>query len=116
MAIIQKLCPELISEGRLYWLKAPICKLDNKGKTWYYYTEQEIADRKETSGEMTFFKGIGQMQKKDLQESLFSPSNQHLEQLAPTPDGIETLLALMGEDVEPRKEYVQGIDFGGFKL
>ena len=87
MAIIQKLCPELISEGRLYWLKAPICKLDNKGKTWYYYTEQEIADRKETSGEMTFFKG-----------------------------GIEALLALMGEDVEPRKEYVQGIDFGGFKL
>ena len=116
MAIIQKLCPELIAEGRLYWLKAPICKLDNKGKTWYYYTEQEIADRKETSGEMTFFKGIGQMQKKDLQESLFSPSNQHLEQLAPTPDGVEALLALMGEDVEPRKEYVQGIDFGGFKL
>ena len=56
------------------------------------------------------------MQKKDRQESLFSPANQHLEQLTPTEDGVETLLELMGEDVEPRKDYVQGIDFGGFKL
>ena len=115
MAIIQKLCPEFIQEGRLYWLKAPICKLENKGKTYYYYNEEEVESRKE-NGEMTFFKGIGQMQKKDLQESLFSPANQHLEQLTPTEDGVETLLELMGEDVEPRKDYVQGIDFGGFKL
>lgn len=116
MSIIQKLCPEFIQEGRLYWLKAPICKLDNKGKTWYYYNEDEVEHRKETAGELTFFKGLGQMQKKDLQESLFSPTNQHLEQLKPTEDGIETLLELMGPDVEPRKDYVQGIDFGGFKL
>lgn len=116
MAIIQKLCPELIQEGRLYWLKAPICKLDNKGKTCYYYNEEEVENRKEKVGELTFFKGIGQMQKKDLQESLFSPANQHLEQLSPTEEGVEVLLALMGEDVEPRKEYVQEIDFGGFKL
>ena len=115
MAIIQKLCPEFIQEGRLYWLKAPVCKLESKGKTYYYYNEEEVENRKE-SGEMTFFKGIGQMQKKDLQESLFSPSNQHLEQLTPTEDGVEALLELMGEDVEPRKDYVQGIDFGGFKL
>ena len=116
MAIIQKLCPEFIQEGRLYWLKAPVCKLESKGKTYYYYTEEEVENRKETSGEMTFFKGIGQMQKKDLQESLFSPANQHLEQLKPTEDGIEVLLELMGEDVQPRKDYVQGIDFGGFRL
>ena len=116
MAIIQKLCPEFIQEGRLYWLKAPVCKLESKGKTYYYYTEEEVENRKETSGEMTFFKGIGQMQKKDLQESLFSPANQHLEQLTPTEDGVETLLELMGEDVQPRKDYVQGIDFGGFRL
>lgn len=115
MAIIQKLCPEFIQEGRLYWLKAPVCKLESKGKTYYYYNEEEVENRKE-SGEMTFFKGIGQMQKKDLQESLFSPANQHLEQLTPTENGVEALLELMGEDVEPRKDYVQRIDFGGFKL
>lgn len=114
MAIIQKLFPEFIQEGRLYWLKAPICKLDFHNKSWYYYTEEEIENRKEQNGDMIFFKGIGQMTKKDLQESLFSSTHQHLEQLLPTTIGIQTLLELMGEDVEPRKEYITQIDFGGF--
>ncbi len=116
MAILQKLCPEFIEEGRLYWLKPPTSKLDFKGKTWYYYNERELEERTQKNGEITFFKGLGQMSPKDLKESLFDIQNQHLEQLVPTDDGIETLIALMGEDVSPRKEYVQTIDFGGFKL
>lgn len=116
MAILQKLCPEFIEEGRLYWLKPPTSKLDFKGKTWYYYNERELEERTQKNGEITFFKGLGQMSPKDLKESLFDIKNQHLEQLVPTDDGIETLIALMGEDVSPRKEYVQTIDFGGFKL
>jgi DNA gyrase subunit B len=115
MAAIQKLCPEFIEEGRLYWLKAPISKLDNKGKSWYYYTEEEFKERTEREGEITFFKGLGQMNEKDLRLSLFG-TNQHLEQLSPTENGIDTLLALMGSEVEPRKEFVQQIDFGGFQL
>jgi hypothetical protein len=34
----------------------------------------------------------------------------------PSEEGINTLLALMGEDVSPRKDFVQQIDFGGFEL
>lgn len=116
MAIMQKLCPEFIQEGRLYWLKAPICKLETKQKSWYYYSQKEIVNRAERRGDMTFFKGIGQMDEKDLRESLFNLEFQHLDQLTPSEEGIETLLALMGTDVEPRKEFVQSIDFGGFDL
>lgn len=115
MAAIQKLCPEFIEEGRLYWLKAPTSKLDNKGKTWYYYNDDELKSRTQKEGNITFFKGLGQMDEKDLRLSLFG-ANQHLEQLSPTEDGIVSLLALMGNDVEPRKDFVQGIDFGGFQL
>ena len=116
MSILQKLCPEFIQEGRLYWLKAPICKLDFKGKTWYYYSEEEINDRVQKEGNIVFYKGLGQMSPKDLQESLFNSKYQHLEQLMPSEEGINTLLALMGEDVAPRKDFVQQIDFGGFEL
>ena len=115
MAAIQKLCPEFIEEGRLYWLKPPISRLDFKGKSWYYYNEEEVQNRIQKEGNITFFKGLGQMDKKDLQLSLFG-ENQHLEQLSPSENGIASLLALMGEDVEPRKEFVQQIDFGGFQL
>lgn len=116
MSILQKLCPEFIQEGRLYWLKAPICKLDFKGKTWYYYSEEEINSRTQKEGNIVFYKGLGQMSPKDLQESLFNSKYQHLEQLMPSEEGINTLLALMGEDVAPRKDFVQQIDFGGFEL
>lgn len=116
MSILQKLCPEFIQEGRLYWLKAPICKLDYKGKTWYYYSEEEVNTRTQKEGNIVFYKGLGQMSPKDLQESLFNSKYQHLEQLMPSEEGINTLLALMGEDVSPRKDFVQQIDFGGFEL
>ena len=116
MSILQKLCPEFIQEGRLYWLKAPICKLDFKGKTWYYYSEEEVNTRSQKEGNIVFYKGLGQMSPKDLQESLFNTKYQHLEQLMPSEEGINTLLALMGEDVAPRKDFVQQIDFGGFEL
>lgn len=116
MAILQKLCPDFILDGRLYWLKAPTCKLDFKGKTWYYYNEKEVEERTQRNGDITFFKGLGQMGAQDLKESLFNLQYQHLEQLMPTKEGIETLLALMGEDVTPRKDFIQQIDFGGFEL
>lgn len=116
MSILQKLCPDFIQEGRLYWLKAPICKLDFKGKLWYYYNEKELNERTQKNGDIIFYKGLGQMSPQDLKESLFNPDNQHLEQLIPSPEGIEALLTLMGEDVEARKEFVQQIDFGGFEL
>lgn len=116
MSILQKLCPEFIQEGRLYWLKAPICKLDFKGKLWYYYNEKELNERTQKNGDIVFYKGLGQMSPQDLKESLFNPDNQHLEQLIPSSEGVEALLTLMGEDVEPRKEFVQQIDFGGFEL
>ena len=116
MAILQKLCPEFILEGRLCWLKAPTSKLDFKGKTWYYYNEQELENRVQKQGDITFFKGLGQMSPRDLQESLFSLEYQHLEQLIPSEEGVNSLLELMGSDVEPRKEFIQRIDFGGFEL
>ena len=55
------------------------------------------------------------MDEKDLRLSLFG-ENQHLEQLSPSEEGISTLLELMGEEGEPRKNFVKQIDFGGFKL
>ena len=115
MAAIQKLCPDFIMEGRLYWLKAPTSKLEYKDKTWYYYNEEEFENRQQKEGNITFFKGLGQMDEKDLRLSLFG-ENQHLEQLSPSEEGVSTLLELMGEEVEPRKNFVKQIDFGGFKL
>lgn len=115
MAMLQKLCPEIIQEGRLCWLKAPIYKLDNKQETWYYYTEEDFNTRKE-NGNIIKLKGLGQMTQKDLEESMFSKKNQRLETISCSQEGVDVLLELMGEEVEPRKDFVEQIDFGEIEI
>ena len=114
MAILQKLAPEIIKENRLYWLRAPIYKVTNGKKVSFYYSEEEFENHEK--GEIIKYKGLGQMNEEDLRNSLFNEKWQHLEQITATDEGIQVLTSLMGEDVTPRKEFVQKIDFGGFNL
>ena len=114
MAILQKLAPEIIQENRLYWLRAPIYKVENGKKISFYYSEEEFKNHEK--GNIIKYKGLGQMNEKDLRDSIFSTEWQHLEQIVTSEEGLATLLELMGEDVSQRKEFVQKIDFGGFDL
>ena len=55
MSMLDVLCPQLLKEGRLYWLKAPIYKVETKKKNYYYYTEEEFA--KHPEGNIIKYKG-----------------------------------------------------------
>lgn len=115
MAMLQVLAPEFIKENRLFWLRAPTCKVETKQKTYYYYNEEEF--KSHPQGNITFFKGLGQMTDDDLKNSMFSKEWQHLEPIEYSEDGISILYSLMGEDVEPRKEFVfNNIDFSKFEV
>lgn len=115
MAMLQVLAPEFIKENRLFWLRAPTCKVETKQKTYYYYNEEEF--KSHPQGNITFFKGLGQMTDEDLKNSMFSKEWQHLEPIEYSEDGISILYSLMGEDVEPRKEFVfNNIDFSKFEV
>lgn len=115
MSMLQVLAPEFIKENRLFWLRAPTCKVETKTKTYYYYSEEEF--RSHPKGNITFFKGLGQMTDEDLKHSMFDSEWQHLEPIEYSNEGIETLLSLMSEDVEPRKEFVfNNIDFSTFEV
>lgn len=115
MAMLQVLAPEFIKENRLFWLRAPTCKVETNKKTYYYYNEEEF--KSHPQGNITFFKGLGQMTDEDLKNSMFSKEWQHLEPIEYSEDGISILYSLMGEDVEPRKEFVfNNIDFSKFEV
>ena len=115
MAMLQVLAPQLLKENRLFWLRAPTCKVETKTKTYYYYNEEEF--RSHPKGNITFFKGLGQMTDEDLKNSMFNKEWQHLEPITYSEEGIQTLLELMSEDVEPRKEFVfNNIDFSKFEV
>ena len=115
MAMLQVLAPQFLKENRLFWLRAPICKVETKTKTYYYYNEEEFHSH--PKGNITFFKGLGQMTDEDLKNSMFNKEWQHLEPITYSEEGIQTLLELMSEDVEPRKEFVfNNIDFSKFEV
>lgn len=116
MAMLQKLVPEFLAEGRLCWLRAPIYKVENGKNNYYFYTEEEFQN-KTVNGDITKFKGLGQMAEQDLKLSLFSEEFQHLDILESSPEGIRMLENLMGPQVHHRKNFVfNNIDFSEFNL
>lgn len=113
MALLQKLAPQFIKEGRLFWLKAPLYKVDKGKEIYYYFSDQELQHG--LKGEITRFKGLGQMTPQDAKESMFSKPWQRLEQLDYSLEGIFLLEELMGESVDPRKKFVfNKIDFSTY--
>lgn len=115
MTMLQVLAPQFIKDNRLFWLRAPICKVETKTKTYYYYNDAEFKNH--PKGNITFFKGLGQMTDEDLKHSMFDEEWQHLEPIEYSEEGIETLIDLMSEEVEPRKDFVfNNIDFSTFEV
>ena len=116
MAMLHRLAPQFIEEGRLCWLRAPIYKVGSGKKATYYYTEEEFQAKTET-GDIIKYKGLGQMDEADLKNSMFSQEFQHMDNIEYDANGIETLEQLMGNQVQYRKDFVfNNIDFSEFNL
>jgi topoisomerase-4 subunit B len=113
MAALHYLAPKFIEEGRLCWLHSPLYIVTNGKKESYYFTDEEFNKvRNSIKGEVTRAKGLGEMPDETARNSMFSEEYQRMEVLSPTPEAILLLEQLMGESVEPRREYVfNKIDF-----
>ena len=113
MAALQYLAPEFIKEGRLCWLRSPLYIVNNKGKEDYYFTDDEFNRvRSKVKGEITRAKGLGELSAETAQASMFSPEHQRLDVLEWNNTAVNLLYDLMGEAVEPRKEFImEKVDF-----
>lgn len=104
MALLQRLAPQFLKENRLYWLKAPLYKIEKGKDVQFFFNEEELSKSK-IKGDQTRFKGLGQMTARDTKASMFA-ENQRLEPIVWSEEGANLLDELMGEDVEPRKEFI----------
>ena len=113
MAALAFLAPDFIKEGRLCWLRAPLYVVTSGKTETYYFTDEEMNKvRGKVRGDITRNKGLGEMQPDTMRRSMFSKEFQRLDVFEWSEEGMNLLYGLMGEDVEPRREFVMNkIDF-----
>lgn len=119
MAALQYLAPEFLEEGRLCWLRSPLYIVKDGKKETYYFTDEEYQRAYKSGlikGEVLRAKGLGALSADQAHKSMFDENFQRLETLIPNEESIELLYDLMGEKVEPRKEFIfNNIDFSEIK-
>ena len=113
MCALYKIAPEFIEEGRLYWMRSPLYIVKNKGKEEYYYTDEEFNSvRNKIKGEVQRNKGLGSMSPEQAHNSMFVEEFQRFEQLIPDEESYSLLYSLMGEDSQPKRDFIfSNIDF-----
>lgn len=113
MAALTYLAPDFIREGRLCWLRSPLYIVNNRGKETYYFTDEEFnKDRAKIKGEVTRAKGLGELGAETAHASMFTKEYQRIDRMEYSEEAIELLYDLMGDDVEPRKDFIMNnIDF-----
>ena len=113
MAALSYLAPQFIKEGRLCWLHAPLYIISDGKKETYAFTDEEMNSmRGKVKGNITRNKGLGEMTAESARRSMFESEFQRMETLEYSEEAMSMLYALMGEEVEPRREFVMTkIDF-----
>lgn len=113
MCALYKVAPQFVEEGRLCWLRSPLYIVKNKGQEQYYFTDEEFNKVRDTvKGEVQRNKGLGSLSSEQARLSMFTDEYQHLDTLLPDEDTLPLLMSLMGEDSEPKHDFIfENIDF-----
>lgn len=111
LTIFVKHMPELIKQGKIYIALPPLYKLSSRGKNYYYYTDEELANSK-IKGEITRFKGIGEMDAQELWDTTMDPKQRKLIRLTTDnfDETVELFDTLMGKSSAARRAFINDND------
>ena len=101
----------LIDEGKVYIATPPLYKISSKNEVVYAWTDEELRDKIGNQKNIVIqrYKGLGEMNAEQLWETTMEPGKRTLirVQVAEEELAEDRMMILMGDDVEPRREWIE---------